>query len=280
MSDGAGPHETAVVLPGDRLFGVERDGVRLCYVEQTGSGMPVILVHGWCCDHSFMSPLFEHFAGRGHHVVAIDLRGHGGSDRPFQRYAIADFADDVVWLAGRLGIKSPLVVGHSMGGIIAFDIAARHPRLPSAIAMIDAAVVRPSSSRTAIGKLIEQLRGDDYVAVLRDYVDRVLFLPTDTPALKDRILDGMGAATQHVAAAAMEGLRDYEPEIARGRLAVPSLYIAADETPRTDIAVLKQLVPQLAFGQTVGSGHFCQMEVPDQVNAMIDRFIAIAFAGR
>jgi hypothetical protein len=39
---------------------------------------------------------------------------------------------------------------------------------------------------------------------------------------------------------------------------------------------VRELLPELAFGQTVGSGHFCQLEVPDQVNTMIDRFLAIA----
>lgn len=43
---------------------------------------------------------------------------------------------------------------------------------------------------------------------------------------------------------------------------------------------LKALVPQLQFGQTVGSGHFCQLEVPEQVNAMIDRFMKIIFGGK
>ncbi|MBK5198896.1 MAG: alpha/beta hydrolase, partial [Methyloceanibacter sp.] len=45
---------------------------------------------------------------------------------------------------------------------------------------------------------------------------------------------------------------------------------------RADIARLRELVPQLRFGHVVGSGHFCQLEVPEQVNAMIDRFLAIA----
>lgn len=257
---------------------LDRDGVRLAYAEHEGGGRPVVLVHGWCCDHRFMGPQFDHFAALGHRVIAVDLRGHGASDRPVQRYAISDFADDVAWLAGELRLDRPLIVGHSMGGIIAFDLGARHPELASAIVMIDAAVARPAASRAAAGPLIEALRGDNYVAVLRSFVEKGLCLPTDTPALKARIFDLMGGATQHVVVAAMEGLRDYDPDFARGRVIVPSLYIAADELPpRSDIARMKELVPQLAFGQTVGSGHFCQLEVPEQVNAMLDRFLAITF---
>src|SRR5690348_6869606 len=66
-----------------------RDGVRLSYREVEGDRPPILLVHGWCCDHTFMAPQLEHFARSGHRVVAVDLRGHGGSDKPEQRYTIA-----------------------------------------------------------------------------------------------------------------------------------------------------------------------------------------------
>lgn len=210
---------------------LERDGVGLFLAEHDGAGSPAVLVHGWCCDHGFMTPQFEHFADLGHRVVSVELRGHGRSDRPVQGYAIADFADDVVWLAEQLGIGKPLIVGHSMGGNIAFDIAARYPDFPSAIVMIDSAVARPAPSRVAASHMVDALRGEDFAEVLRLFVDKGLFLPTDTPALKREILDRMAGTAQHVVVAAMEGLRDHDPDIARGRLVVPSLYIAADELP-------------------------------------------------
>ena len=257
----------------------DRDGVRLCYVEEPGDGPPVLLIHGWCCDHTYFAPQREHFARRGHRVVAVDLRGHGASDRPVQDYPISAFTDDVAWLARRLGIGSALVIGHSMGGIVAYDIAGRFPGLVSAVVMIDAAVVRPAASRGAITGIIEQLRAPDYGEVIGRYVEAALMLPTDDPERRRTIVDGMASASQHVAVSAMEGLRDYEPDLLEGMVVAPALYIGADEMPpRSDIARLRQLVPQLAFGQTVGSGHFCQLEVPDQVNAMIDRFLAIQSA--
>jgi pimeloyl-ACP methyl ester carboxylesterase len=62
---------------------------------------------------------------------------------------------------------------------------------------------------------------------------------------------------------------------------VPLLYISANEpAARCDIAALAALFPQIAFGRTVGSGHFCQLEVPDQVNAMIDRFVTTSLDPR
>jgi pimeloyl-ACP methyl ester carboxylesterase len=252
------------------------DGVQLAYVDIPGDASPVFLVHGWCCDHSYFEPQIAYFAARGHRVVAVDLRGHGASEPVAGLYTMGAFANDLAALCAALALPRPIVIGHSMGGIVAFDLAVRYPTIPAAIVMIDAAVVVPSTARPAMRLFIDALRGPDYRSVLRDYVGRVLFISTDDPTRKVKILDAMASAPQTMMVAAFQGLVDYDPDEAGARIAVPSLYIAADEpTPRSDMLSLRVLAPNMQFGQTVGSGHFCQLEVPDQVNAMIDRFLII-----
>jgi RTX calcium-binding nonapeptide repeat (4 copies)/alpha/beta hydrolase fold len=73
---------------------LRRDGAALFYEEAQGDETPVLLVHGIGCDHTYFAPQFEHFARRGHRVVAVDLRGHGKSDKPEQSYTMQLFADD------------------------------------------------------------------------------------------------------------------------------------------------------------------------------------------
>ena len=254
-----------------------RDGVALAYERHGGALPPVVLIHGWCCDRSYLAPQAAHFAAAGRAVVELDLRGHGESDRPQQDYPIEGFADDVAWLLGALAIERPILVGHSMGGIIAYDVAARYPELASAIVMIDSAVVLPEHARAAIPPFLEKLRRPDYAAVVADYVGSALFVPTDDPDRKAAILAAMAAAPYHVLVSAYAGLADYDAERGTGRVAVPALYIGADEpSPRCDLARLAKLVPQLQTGRTVGAGHFCQLEVPEQVNAMIDRFLKLS----
>ena len=255
---------------------LRRHGVALCYEEAGEGDPPLVLVHGWCCDHSYFTPQFEHFHSR-HRVVTLDLRGHGQSDKPLQSYTMETFADDVAWMCAELGLEKPVVIGHSMGAIVAFDLACRYPALPSAIIMLDAAVILPTGARAAAPHLIEQMRGPAYREVLRQYVANSLVIPTDDQRRKEHILEDMSSAPQHVMVSAMEGLRGYDAAaVARG-CEVPALYIAADEPqPRADMARFHELYPrQLWYGQTVGSGHFCQLEVPEQVNPMIKRFLSI-----
>ncbi|HYN87162.1 MAG TPA: alpha/beta hydrolase [Ardenticatenaceae bacterium] len=256
---------------------LSRDGIALCYELTKGGKPPLVLVHGWCCDHTYFAPQIEHFARRGHSVVAVDLRGHGQSDKPHQQYTMQAFADDVGWMCEQLNIVKPVIVGHSMGGVVAFDVATRFPALPSAIVLLDAAVVLPAGARATIPHFLEALRGPGYQRALREYVAHSLFIATDDPYRKQRILDGMSAAPQHVLVSAFEGLRDYDPKERSGVLSVPGLYVAAnEEVPRSDMALLREIAPRILDGKTVGSGHFCQLEVPEQVNAMIERFLTIA----
>lgn len=105
---------------------LERDGVALAY-DDAGSGTPpLLLVHGYACDRSAMERQSACFTTR-HRVVNVDLRGHGESDKPDGVYSIPSFADDLAWLCRELGLYRPVVVGHSLGGMIALDLAARYP---------------------------------------------------------------------------------------------------------------------------------------------------------
>jgi pimeloyl-ACP methyl ester carboxylesterase len=251
------------------------DGVALFYEEAEGDEeQPVLLAHGIACDHTIFAPQFEHFARRGHRVVAVDLRGHGKSDKPHQSYTMPLFANDLAWMCPQIGLHKPVVIGHSMGGVVA--LALRYPDLPPAIVMVDAPVARPAEGRAAMQRFLERLRGADYREVMRSYVTDVLFIPTDDQERKERIAQQMSSAPQHLVVSAFEGMRDYDLTEAGGGLEVPALYVEANEPqPRSDMARLREMFPQVLHGKTVGSGHFCQLEVPEQVNAMIDRFLAI-----
>jgi pimeloyl-ACP methyl ester carboxylesterase len=166
-----------------------------------------------------------------------------------------------------------------MGGIVAFDVAARYPDLLGAIVMLDSAVVLPAAVRAGIPLFLKQLQGPDYVSAVRSFADSVLFMPSDNFVRKIDILDIMAKTPQHVMTAAYQRPADYAADEALGRIGVPSLYIAANEpSPRSDLARVRELIPHLSTGQTVESGHFCQLEVPEQINAMIGRFMTVALA--
>jgi pimeloyl-ACP methyl ester carboxylesterase len=251
-----------------------RNGVKLAY-EESGSGPAMVLVHGWCCDRTYFAPQAEHYRST-HRVVSVDLRGHGASDKPEQEYTIAGFADDVAWLCSELGITRPVVIGHSMGGTTALALAAGHPGLPSAIVMLDAPLLLPQELVSALlPQLVAAFRSPGYRDAARQFVGDQMFRPGDDPQRKERILDGMSGAPQHVLASAFEAIWGFDSVAALQACKVPALFIGADPL-LSDVRRMRELCPTLLTAQTAGAGHFHQLEVPEQVNAMIDRFLAIS----
>ena len=251
-----------------------RDGVALAYLETGRGAPPLLLVHCWCGDHTHLAPQLEHF-GRTHRVVAVDLRGHGASDTPAQEYTVAGFADDLAWLCDQLRLAKPVVVGHSMGGNVAFELARRYPELPAAVVALDSAIVRPPWLLEAAQQHAAALRGPDYREAQRRFAEG-LFVPTDDARLKARLSDGLASVPQHVALSAWEQhLLVWDGAAAAAACKVPALFVSSG-TPLSDVARFRELTPQLVTGQTVGTGHFIPLFVPEQVNAMVERFLATA----
>ena len=113
------------------------------YYERSGRGDPeLVFVPGWCCDHTAFQPQFDYFA-RAHAVTAVDLRGCGQSQVTDGGYSIPQLADDVTALCSAVGIERPVVVGHSLGGMIAVELAARRPSLPRALVLVDPGPIDP-----------------------------------------------------------------------------------------------------------------------------------------
>jgi len=248
-----------------------RDGVRLVYAEAGAGGPPLVFVHGWCCDHTYFAPQVAHF--RPHHrVVALDLRGYGRSDAPTQAYTIPSFADDVAWLCGELGLARPVLVGHSMGGAVVLDVAARYPDLAAAVVLLDAGLLLPPELVASLQPFARSLSTPGYLDSLRSYAER-FFLPTDPPAVKATFLASVAAVPQHVLSSTYTNWLAFDSASVAAACRAPALAVASAH-PVTDLNHLRQLIPQLVTGQTVGSGHFIPLIVPAQVNAMLDRFLA------
>ncbi|MFM8793427.1 MAG: alpha/beta fold hydrolase [Acidimicrobiales bacterium] len=106
-----------------------------------GGGIPMVLVHGLASNCRLWDGAARELVALGHDVVALDLRGHGRSDKPDHGYSVPEVARDVVDVIGRLSDgnsawERPLVLGQSWGGNIVVEIAANHAgRVRGAVAV-------------------------------------------------------------------------------------------------------------------------------------------------
>jgi pimeloyl-ACP methyl ester carboxylesterase len=252
----------------------EIEGPRL-YYERAGSGEPELLfVPGWSCDWSAFKPQFDYFA-QAHAVTALDPRGFGKSDQRESGYHIRDFADDLARFCKLVGIEKPVVVGHSLGGGIAVELAARYPSLPRALVLIDPNPIDPLPETVKFfDAAADQLEGPCGEEVRRLWTES---MGARDPELAGWISDHMCATPLSVAAPVIRNLNDWNGVGALSLCEIPTLLVSRAGGDRTaEVARLLAIKPDLEVGMTVGTGHFCQLEVPEQVNAMIERFLSLS----
>ena len=247
--------------------------VRLYYERAGGGERELLFVPGWCCDHTAFRPQFDHFARTGS-VTALDLRGVGQSDKPDAGYSIPELADDVAALCREVGIEKPVVVGHSLGGMIAVELGGRYPGLPSALVLVDPGPIVPLPATLEFFRdFAGQLEGPDGDEIRRAYVHE---MGARDEELAGWIVDHMCAVEQRVAAAVIRGVSEWNGREPFARCSVPVLLLRAELWEEIDAFRLRSIKPDLEVGITLGAGHFHQLEVPEQVNAMIERFLAIS----
>jgi len=250
---------------------IERNGIRLAY-DDRGAGEPMmVFVHGWTCDRSFFAPQAEHFARR-HRVVSVDLRGHGESDKPNEPYTIGAYADDIAYLIDQLGLGKVVAVGHSSGGLTVLQLAASHPHCVAAIVMVEPGpFVASPDFRAGVEAISDAIEAGNQEP-RRGFISNKLFLPTSDPMIVERVLRVMMQAPSHVAASALRGILAFDGPAVAARCRVPALHLAG-ASPSNPPHLMSQWLPKVIHGQTVGGGHFNQLEAPDQVNLMIENFM-------
>lgn len=280
-------------------------GHRLSYAV-AGPRVPrtrdLVLVHGWCCDRTAMAPLRERF-GLRHRVVSLDLRGHGQSQESVEdgsvgiglqradqelpppaghlATSIEDFAADVLAVCEAADLHEPVVIGHSMGGLVALAtlMPAGTPGIPprwqpAGAILLDPAPLAHPPGKEFWAQQAQSVRLDHSGAQRREFA-RSLLLPTDR-ADYTGIVQTMASVHPLVAAGGAEAMSTYDGAAALKNLGSPALIVHADSAER-DLDRLVGDRSLLTLGRTVGSGHFHQLEVPDQLEPMITRWLEVTF---
>jgi pimeloyl-ACP methyl ester carboxylesterase len=121
-------------------------GLTLRVREWPGDGPPIVLVHGLASNSRIWDDVAARLADR-FHVVALDQRGHGLSDRPSdQAYDFASVAGDLRGVVEALGLGRATIVGHSWGGNVALVYAAEYPEATRALVLVDGGLIEPAAN--------------------------------------------------------------------------------------------------------------------------------------
>jgi pimeloyl-ACP methyl ester carboxylesterase len=170
------------------------------------------------------------------------------------------------------GIGQAVLCGHSFGGSLAVEVAAAYPDRIAGVALLDPVLLFPAPVRSGATALASALESDGWRPALEGYFSALLS-PDDPPDVRSKVVADLAGVDRVLAAQVMRAGMAADGSAALARVQCPVLVMRRPETP-IDIARLQELQPHASVVEPVGTGHWMTISVPDQVNRVLDRFLA------
>ncbi len=252
-------------------------GVKLRYVvDGPRDGIPIVFLHGITdSSHSWSST--TPFLSDEYRTYALDQRGHGDSEKPLYGYSMAQFAEDAVAFMDKLGIEQAVIVGHSMGSVIAHQIASVYPERVSHLVLVGSA---PTSVKNElITFLWDEIIGlpDFQDPIDPDFIRDLQTGPNPVdPVFFEKVLEESAKLPARVWKAAFRGLLTDDHTDFLDDVSAPTLIIWGTLDPiflLADQQALQAALPGAVFGPYEDAGHNTQWEQPQQVADDIREFI-------
>ncbi len=244
---------------------------RIHYVNYGKGSDAIVLIHGWTCNLDNWRDQIPDFAARTR-IIALDLPGHGASDKPQIAYTMDLFADAVEAVMKDAKVKRAVLLGHSMGTPVARQFYRKYPQQTLAIVVVDGAL-RQFAPKTLMDRMIAGFRGPNYRDVVAQMFAGMLG-PNLSAEAKERIRASAANTPQHVIVSAMEGMAD-NAIWGIDKIEVPVLAIMAKNPfyPPNLETLAREVAPNMDFQMWDGVGHFVMMEKPKEFNAAVLTFL-------
>ena len=247
---------------------IELEGVRVA-MEVTGSGRPLILMHGWGCDHSTVRAIAA-TAALTHTVYNIDFPGFGASEEPAEVWGVERYTRLIEALVKSEKLESPVLVGHSFGGRVAILFASRNKA--DKVILVDAAGIKPRRTLKYYLKVYSFKAGKKFWELILG--------KEKAQARIDRMRARRGSSDYAGASPMMrrilskvvnEDLTDRLPLIS-----APALLIWGENdtaTPLSDAKKMARLIPDSGLVSFPGCGHYSFLDNPGQFRAVLSSFL-------
>ncbi|MDE5672213.1 MAG: alpha/beta hydrolase [Duncaniella sp.] len=249
------------------------EGLNLHYTDSEKGEKTVILMHGWGCDHTTVASIERVASSCGYRVINVDFPGFGDSQEPTDVWGVEDYTRQIEALTKELGIKSPILLGHSFGGRVGILYASRNQ--VEKLILVDAAGIKPKRSLKYYWKVYS------FKAV-----KRLMYLFLGKDAAEKRLDAKRAKAGSSDYANASPMMRRILSKVVNEDLTdrlhlikAPTLLIwgANDPaTPLSDAQKMEKLIPDAGLVSFPGCGHYSFLDNPIQFAAVLRSFLGNA----
>jgi pimeloyl-ACP methyl ester carboxylesterase len=253
---------------------IQVNGARIAFVDE-GRGAPLLLLHGLGGSHDDWRLQRAEFAAR-YRLIVPDLRGHGASERR-EPFTIHQYARDMAALVAALGIARAHVLGLSMGGAVAIELALRAPGAVESLVLANTApgylLTNPERRRMAMKRfIVASVLGVGAVARL---FSRRMFPASHQGRLRRRLIQRASRTSRWVYLASLRSLTRWNVESRLGAIGAPTLVLGAefDFTSSGEKRRWSALIPGARFVEIPGSRHHSEQDSPVRFNRDVLDFL-------
>ena len=248
------------------------DTARVHYQNYGKGKEALVFVHGWTCNLTFWKANIPAFAGQTH-VIAIDLPGHGQSDKPQIAYSMEMFAQSINAVLEDAKVERATLVGHSMGTPVIRQFYRKYPAKTRALVLVDG-MLQSFGDKATMEKFFAPLSGPGYKQFAEGMVTSMVAPMKDKSAAAE-VKTAMLSTPQHVMVSAMEGMLDESIWKVQDKINVPTLAVMAKQQNRTleYEKFVHDLVPGINYQVWEGVSHFLMMDEPQKFNDTVLAFL-------
>jgi len=232
-----------------------------------GPAPSLVFLHGWCCDGADWDLQLAYFKGR-HEILAPDLPGHGaGPGAVLESISMARLAEQQLNVLAVMESDAAVLVGHSMGGPVALEMAARKPEQVAAVILVDSFLIDYGGmSDDTIERLSTAFDGD-FKAAMENMVKRSGGISSSS-RLQAAIMDKMTAMDADSARRLWRGMLRWKPDTALRRY--PGL-VHAINSPLVKKSTRNRLSDRISDTVIPETGHFLHRESPELFNQALEQ---------
>jgi pimeloyl-ACP methyl ester carboxylesterase len=268
-TDTAAPgNEAAAYVDGTPRLALTPDNVHIEY-RRWGQGDPaIVLIHGWACDWNYWQAQIDALKSK-YTVVALNLAGHGASERNRSDWTIGNYGEDVATVVRQVRNRQVILVGHSMGADVALEATRRIGDRVIGIIAVDSlkSVGLPPMPPREVERQLAPFRAN-FIEATRSYVTAQMFEKGADPTLVQKVAYDMSLEPPAVAVPSLQSLLALDFGALLPDIHVPVLAINSDLGPTDEARIRKQL-PGFKADVLEHTGVFLMMEDPRRFNPIL-----------
>lgn len=251
-------------------YAVSSDGQKIYYQESGNGNTGIIFIHGWLGNTEWWNDQKEYFTPK-HHIIQMDLAGHGKSDSSRENWTSSQYADDIRAVAEAIESQEIILVGHSMSGAYVLEASLKIPKVKALVLIDTLKDLNESFTEEQVEQILSMYRSD-FKNTVENILPQYLFAEQTPPEVKERVQKEFLQNKPEKAINALKPLYGTDFKNIAAQVQVPVIAINSDASP-TNLEGNRRYLKDYDYVTIAGVGHYPMLEKPEEFNLILGKVL-------